>query len=411
MILNEKINKFYYQQKFFNAARKYPLELRRIILKFLQEKGVTGFKGRWRDENIEVSELDKMDPKTKAERFRHVLDNTDINKEFFAAAKTTYRGKIEIVPVTYKGKGLIIKIATNEEFFIDGHDLIINIKGKDDDSYNDGSQYLYKINLMSSVDSVLEEIWNRVEESIKRFDSGDTGGEKEKRQASSSNRNTKSDIERMVNTYLQQWTKKTTYKSGKVKKTKYTEWDKLPVEFAVKMGNRKKEHSTLGEREHPGFSIMFNVKKTQRPTRQKLTGAHPNIAKWYEIYRDFMKEYGKRYVPSGVDSFFENWSIIDDRHDDMFRALKFVTRRLIKQGYIPTRSRSAYKKGDMDQIGFQYSPKVKKDIDENGDSAIQKYMDKYFKENVDDAFHKDKIKMEDIPKMFIKRILDTETRR
>lgn len=132
MILNEKIHKFYYQQKFFNAARKYPLELRKIILKFLQEKGVTGFRGRFRDEDLEVSQLSQMDPKEKAKRFRNVLDNIDINRDFFTAGKASYRGKIEIVPFTYKNKKIKIQIATNEEFFIDGHDLIIDIRGKDD---------------------------------------------------------------------------------------------------------------------------------------------------------------------------------------------------------------------------------------------------------------------------------------
>lgn len=411
MILSEKIHKFYYQQKFFNAARKYPLELRKIILKFLQEKGVSGFRGRWRDDDLDMSQLSQMDPKEKAEKFRDVLRNTDINRDFFTAGKSSYRGKIEIVPVDYKGKRLKIEIATNEEFFIEGHDLIINLKKKDSDSYGDGNQYLYKINLMKDVEGVLREIWDKVEKSIKRFDSGDEGGEKEKAGISVPKRmRTKSDIERMVQTYLQQWTKKTTYKSGKVKKTKYTDFDKLPVEFSVRMGQVDKEYSTLGQKEHPGFTLQFKVKKTQRPTRKKLMDAHPNLQQWYDVYKDFMQNYGRRYAPRSVERFFEDWSIIDERHEDMFRQLKFVARRLMKQGYVPVRSRTAWKKGDMDHIQFQYSSKVKENIEKNGNSAIQKYMDKYFKENVDKAFYENKIKLDDIPKMFIKRILDTEPR-
>lgn len=410
MFLTEKIHKFYYQQKFFNAARKYPLELRRMILKFLQEKGASGFKGRWSDENIEMDKLGQMDPKEKAERFKYVLNNTDINRDFFSASKSSYRGKIEIVPFTYKNKKIKIEIATNEEFFIEGHELIINVRNKDDNSYGGDKQYLYKINLMNSVESVLKEIWNKVEEAIKRLDAGDEDEEKEEPRTTTRTR-TKSDIERMVHTYLQHWTKKTTLKSGRVKKTKYTDFDKLPVEFSVRMGSENKEHSTLGKKAHPPFTLQFKVKKTGRPNRKKLTEIHPDIQRWYEIYSKFMKEYGGRYTPRGVERFFEDWSLIDERHEDMFDKLKFVVKRLMKQGYVPTRGSTAWKKGDMDQIQFQYSSKVKKDVEKNGNSALEKYMDKYFKENVDKTFHEKKINPKDIPKMFIKRVLETEPRK
>ncbi|MFW6047285.1 MAG: hypothetical protein ACOCP4_05825 [Candidatus Woesearchaeota archaeon] len=409
MFLTEKIHKFYYQQKFFNAARKYPLELRRMILKFLQGNGATGFKGRWSDENIDMDKLDQMDPKEKAKKFKYVLDNTDINRDFFSASKSSYRGKIEIVPFVYKNKNIKIEIATNEEFFIEGHDLIINIKNKDDNSYGSWKQYLYKTSLMNSVENVLNEIWDNVKKSIKRFEAGDEGGDKEE-SGTTIRARTKSDIERMVQTYLQHWTKKTTLKSGRVKKTKYTDFDKLPVEFSVKMRSENKEHSTLGKRANPPFSLQFRVKKTSRPNRKKLTEAYPDIQKWYEIYSKFMKEYGKRYTPRGVERFFEGWSLIDESHEEMFDRLKFVAKRLLKQGYVPYRSMTAFKKSEPDEIQFKYSEKVKKAVEEKGDSAIKEYMDKYFKENVDRAFHRDKIKLDDIPRIFIKKVLETEPR-
>lgn len=403
MILSEKVHKFYYDQIFYKAAKKYRPELQKIVLEFLRKKGVKKFRSSsiHQDSDVDFSTLGKKPPKERREKARSVVQRTEVDKNFFKAEES-YSGKMKIVPFTYDDKLIHIEIATNEEFLFEGHDLKILIKDPQDTSYGRGSEYYYKLNLTKKIMPVLEEIWSKLQESLKKYEAG----EDEKPRISSPRHSVDSDIDRLLDTYLRQWTKKRQLKSGEIKKTKYTDLDKLPVEFYIKRSryDNKSEYSSHKQKDS-GFTLAFKV-KGKRPDIQKIKEVYPNIESYYETYYNFMKQRGSWFAPRSLRRFLERYKIIDDSHKQMFNQLKFVVRKFMKLGYFPHNSMSSWKRGEPDEVRFKYSDKIKKKANENVDSV----MNRYFDENVKKQFYNERIDIKDLPKKFIKDIFTTEKR-
>lgn len=404
--LNEKIHQFYRDQSFYKAARDYEPELKKIIVQFLRKKGVSKLSPRFGD-SVEYDNL-PSDPKERSKRFKNSTDSTTVNRGFFAAKEPGYGDDVEILPFIYKDKKINISIMTDQEFFIDGHNLKISIKDKNDSNYGVGTTYQYKLNLMSKVENVLNEIWKRVGESLDKLDKGITDKEKRKTINNKKPDSGIPDIQRLVKTYLQQWSKKRTLKSGKVKRTKYTDIEKLPIEFFVSINNNRSSNLSSIPRGKPSFNISYKMKAR----KFKLSNVLEQFPELRSLHQAFIKATNnsknvRRYV-TRLESIFSDYKLVDSSHYEMYNKLEYVIQKMAMHGYKPTNTRQAFKRGDYNSITFNYSEDLKKLADRDLKSAKKEALEgikKKYDRDLKDEFFNKTINLED-KHFFYKYYLD-----
>lgn len=412
-MLNEKVNKYFRQEKFYKVAREYAPELKKIIIQFLRKKGVSKLKQSYGSQ-LDYDDL-PSDPKEKASQFKRATSSTEVRNDFFSAKDGGYGSSIDIVPFEYKDFNFNIKIYTNKEFFIDGHDLLIEINSISGD-YSSKKQYYYKINLMKPVSSVLDDIWDSMIKSIEKYSSGK--GSEDLKKSSTQNRfidPSPPEIRKLVKLYLQQWTKSKTLKSGKVKKTKYTDFERLPIQFSVSMSQSKSQSGLSSfRRGEPVFTINFKIKAPKFKT--KHLEEFPKLREYHKAYSEAMKKLGYGYGSDNIERYFKDYKVIDSSHIDMFSKLEFVVRKMSKYGYIPTQVRLSWKASDPNKINFGFSKKIKEMAKNNPKEAEKKAMHKFgnnwgeFKEQ----FFDKTINSEDINfilRSYIKKVLKTKPRK
>jgi len=406
--LNEKIRDFYRNQTFYKAARDFEPELKKIIVQFLRKKGVTKLEGRY-DGDVDYDNL-PTDPKKKENLFKKATSNTSVNRGFFSAKDAGYGDDVEIVPFTYKGLKIVVSIITNTEFFIDGHDLKVSIKDGNSSRYDGGTKYYYKINLMSKIENVLEKVWDKVEESLAKYDKGIKGAEleKPKNKIDRIRGSNAPDIKRLVKIYLQQWTKKRTLKSGEIKKTKYTDTDKLPIEFYVSMGSTSPSDLSSEPRGKPSFTINYKL-KTKRFKLEKVLQQYPKLREWHEAWMNAVSKNGRRPYIGRFGRQFESYKLIDSSHYEMFNKLEYVIGKMSIHGYKPTTIRGSFRKrGEPNSIYFEYFSELEELAKKNPKQARKQALEDFNKDrNKDfkDSFFDNTINM-DNPHFFHKYYLD-----
>lgn len=411
-MLNEKIHKFYKQEKFYKVARDYPAELKKIIIQFFRSKGVNKFQQGYFSNKLDYDNL-PSDPKEKKNKFKMATSSTMVRKDFFSAKEGGYDGKIDVVPFEYNDLDFAVQIFTNKEFFIDGHDLLISV----DDSGATGSsgkKYYYKINLMRPVITVLEDVWENVEKSIEKFNSGKESELLGKKNVNRIKSNEPPDVRRLVDKYLQQWTKKRTLKSGEVKKTKYTDFDKLPIEFSVSIQSPQNNELSTFPRGEQTFTINFKIKAPK--FKIKHLENFPKLTEYHEAYMSAMKKLGHSFGINRLEKHFSNFKVIDSSHVEMFNKLEFVIKKMSKHGYIPIKIQTSYKSSDPNSIVFGLSPKLKELAKNNPKEAEDKAMHKFGGswESFREKFFEKTLNADDINlvlRSYIKKVLTSAPRK
>lgn len=394
MIINE-VHDFYKDQKFYTGLKKYPAEVKKIIIDFFRKKGVDKFaENSYLDDMMSYSESSKKSDKERENDFKRMFNAFDIGADFFSA-ESSYRSELRIPRIIYDDYMILIKLKSNEDFIDEGHDLNINIKGIDDESRNT-KEYKYKIDLMRRISEVLDDIWKNVQTSIKKYKSHDESDEKRLPHRSYK----KSDVERIVDKYLQQ-TFKTTELKTKTKKTKIDDFDKLPIEFSVSMDRPNNSKVSTYERKggKTGFSINFKVKKTKRFTYTFMK-EDPKVGKWIDVLEQAKDN---RQFKKFLIRLAENNTLITDIHDKMINQLHFASLKFAKMGYIPTRTSTPWNSKEPGKIYFEYNEKMHSKAKQKF-PEVKKYIDNFFYKEIERKVFSKNLRMNDIPRLFINEV-------
>lgn len=477
-MLDEAVNKFYKNQKFFKGIKNYPSETQKTIVEYFRKKGVSYPRGtnRYRSDPLdykqetgqytseekkimksygfkeaEIKQLPKTDvskfveavrrvapytvrgndPKDykawldgmsknerdktvkniinntkeyKAQKHRELVGSFDVDSDFFSASSGGYRNDLEFPVMKIEdGNDFQIVLKTNETFFEDGHDLHITVFEKNDDEYNrDRKTYKYKIDLMEPIPEVLDEIWEMTQKSIKRYEKGEDS-DPDKKDNQQKRSSTKNEQVAMIEGYFSKW-----YGTTKTGKLRELSIDRMPAEVYVSQSGGGKRMSTHKE-SMP--DIIFNYKLRGNKLNPKtIEKKIPGIRDWHRIYTDASRNISGRWGVPDLERMFGD-RLFTKEHDKFFTRLKFIARKLVADGYIPTGNRNAHKRGDFNSITFKYSPKIHEAYRENPEETIQRVLDSQkFEKNVNEAWNSKGTKIEDIPKTYIKRILELEPR-
>lgn len=395
--LQEAIADFIKEGTFFKVAKKYKPELAKMMISFFQKKGVDGFDPRgYRTKPIKYNELKGKDKKERRKVFREIVSSLNIEKEFFAAIKPSgyNKGQFKFANLLVDGYRIEFYLSSNEEFFEDGHDFHININ-KESGDYKTIREYenTGKINILRPVNDVLENMWLLIQKALGKYKSGDES-EKEER-VYSKRKHTKTDIERMVEIWLNRYYK--VYKSGR--KKQIDDYDKKPYNFHVNMKSPKDNTSmaTFG-RGGNGFTISFRLNKLNRTSKNssgyyrqteyndKLTSMWPDLEEWIEIYNKGASDAGL----TGYDRYISIDQLVGDKftgpeHLEVYKKLEYLSKRFAKMGYFPIGNRNSYNRDQNYSIEFRYSDKIKKAAQEP-DFTEKLLNSPKFKQNVKNTF-------------------------
>lgn len=347
--LNESINDYFYNVTFYKAAKNHFPELKRIVAKFFQKNGMNisqEYNYSDIDSNIDFPALkDIKDKKLKKEKMTKAMSDFNIpakdsGKPFFSSGKS-YDGVIKFPIINYKGFSIVLKIATNETFFEDGHDLELDLK-KDTTKH-----FSEKIDLMRPVEVVLENILAVINNKISTFENVESDvKEKEERTYSSS-------LIRNIYDY-------TLGKTVKRKKDSTTIVDSKDdlIEFYLRENTGRKQTSSVATYKNPSFDISVKIKGF---TETAIMKKYPEVATQHKRLKDY-KNTGYRSYSSKSESMFPKF--LNQEHEIILNRFKVFCERVLKLGYYPFEYKRGYKSkyGNTEQnaIVFLYSASLKK---------------------------------------------------
>lgn len=415
--INEAVHDFFKQQSFYKSAKNYQPELKKQIIDFLRRKGIKGYAGGWSSDDLTYDKLKDLSAKERNNLFRKLHKNFDVDKEFFAA-KSGYSNSFSFPTFFYNDLAISIKIASNSTFYDDGHDLEIEVYPTNtDEEYPKHKTYKYKLNLLRDIQVVLNDLWSKVEDAIKRHNSqevDDATREREERYASYSKRPV-SEIERTVKTILDRYFKE--YKSGRVKEIE--DMDKKPVNWGVYFEKSDKQYRSLSSEAYPNFILNFDITKTNRAMKKsgssyrsnytidpKIKERYPDIQKWIDTVATAIREKNdKRFMRLDFESLFGE-RILNDDHIKYWNRLKeYVIPKFLKLGYYPDNSMTPYKKGERTKITFTHSSEVAEKAQDP--SFIKKFLQsERFNKNVKNAFFYDSFHPDDIQPTLIRSLFE-----
>lgn len=469
-LINE-VHKFYKDQSFFKALKNYQPETRKLIIQFLRKKGATPkIDNSWKskeetevdyskskkplskdlvdyfksiglkDEEIKripqttlhddayiasaerlktynfdslKNQIDSYDEKERENFIRQIIKSiknknaeihkgfvksTNVEDSFFGASSKSYRSDLTFPLFTYKNYNIQINANTNEDFFVEGHDLIVEVN-RDDQS----KKYTYKVNMMDKIHGVLEKIWAKVNLSIDKFEKGIEPELEKKSEVKSSGKKVKSDPERIVEKTFSKW-----YSITKTGKLREVSTDRMPAEvYIYSQGGRNRERT--GVSSNPTY--VLNVKpKLKRASYDKIEKEFPEFRKWNETYNDAMRQLTNRsYYRENVERILGD-KLYTEEHDKFFERLDHVLRRLMANGWYPSSTEGSYKKSDPIKINLTYNEELKNKYQENPKEATKAYFNSARYKLVRNRLHDAHNKITDLPKLYIKNILDFKTR-
>ena len=359
--LNEVLNPYFNNLTFYKAVKLHLPELRRIIMKFLQSKRVMFTKkyGWDSEKEIDFNDISKTDLEDRKSILNKTMSSIERGEKFFFAS-SDYKGKITIPDFKYKDFIINIEIATNETFFENGHDLMLNLRNE-----KENKSFSSKLDLTQKVDIVLTKMWDEVEEKINLFDSIEI----EKKSYE-------------YKKYPDSLIRKTfEYTIGKVVKRKKGEVsivdtdEKSPIEFHLIEESGLKSSSSVSKPENNSFSISFKVKGFSGEAAW-VKDKYPQITQELQRYKD---EGGR----SRISDVLDNKKLIGDEHEQIISRFEIFCDRVAKLGYYPKQYDSSYKKGEQDKLKFVYGgDKFKEKI--NSDSQ---YLKSKIKSKLQEVFY------------------------
>jgi len=463
-LINE-VHDFYKNQSFFKALKNYPEETKKLIIKFIRKKGgspkddsrfsdekpidyekskrplskevIDYFKSQGlTDQEIKLipqttlsddeyiksanklvsykfnSLKDQIDSLNKEERERlinrlirsikdesaqahkRVLQSTSVEDSFFGASSRSYGSDLEFPIINYNDYKINISINTNEEFFVEGHDVSIEVKKEDKSKI-----YKYKISMMDKINDVLEKIWSKLEKSITNFEKNiEPESEKE---SPKNKKYVKSDPERIVQNTFSKW-----YSITKTGKLREVSTDRMPADVYI-------SKSSSGSTGRTGTSslkddiYMLNVKpKLKRASLDKIEKEFPDVSKWNQAYSDAMKTLtGRSFYRANVQTVLGD-KLYTEEHDKFFKRLDHVLRRLMANGWSPFSTEGSHRKGEPIRILLRYDEELKDKYRDNPSGATEDFFNSREYKQVRNRLHDAKNKITDLPRLYIKNILN-----
>ena len=385
--MNESLNPYFSNLSFYKAAKNHYPELKRIIMKFLQQKRVKLTKEYDFQDDPDVDFNDLSTLKNKKNSILKKMNRIEKGKNFFSATKEYSDTRISFPKIIYKGFIIDITVQTNENFFEDGHDLNIKIKEEQNaKDYSPTKDFKEKIDLMQGTLVVLEKIWSIVNEKIENYHSIETKKESYRYKEGSPS---------LIRKTFE-------YTIGKVIKRKKGEVsivdtdDKSPIDFGLQELSSKKETSSVGFAENASFKITIKVK-----------GFGPDAA-WVKNKYPNIEESFKKYLASGgsnrnISDVFGSKKLIGEEHDVAISRFEVFCDRVSKLGYYPKEYHSSYKRGDPDEISFEYGgDDFKKKMNlETSRLKIKNHLKK-----VMSRFYNEYVRVSDIDRVFNSKLSD-----
>lgn len=355
-------------------------------------------------------ELDKK----REGAYKSTLKSTDVESSFFGAQSnrgySRGGGDLKLPAMKKNGYKYEVRFFTNEEFFVEGHNMIVEIKklGAKDEDREAKREYHFKVNMMRKIEEVLSDIESKMQKSLERYDKGeDSDTEEKKTEVQSTGRSKTPDPVRIVNNYFSKWYSRT--KTGKLREVST---DRMPAEIYMhKDRSSKGEYSTFGGSIKDDTYIMNLKLKLSRMNYDKLVKEYPNIREMHQAFIKAIEELGgPTYQYRDITRLFGD-KIFRKEHEKFFDRLKFVFKKLAAEGWIPYTFRGGYKKGDPDRIFFKYNENFKKEYSENSEAAAEKFFNsKQFKEVFNQGIKRKATRLEDVPRIYIKRVLESRVR-
>ena len=337
--------------------------------------------------------------KTKSiQSHRKIPKKVEVEPDMFGAQSRRFGADMTFPPMKKDDFSIEVTLKTNEEFFVTGHDMTIELKKEDDKK-----KYEFKVNLMHKIDEVLNDIWTRIEEAINMMNKGIEQPEKSTSSSSERKRTTPNPV-KIVDKYFSKWYSKT--KTGKLREVST---DRMPAEiYMVKSGSKGSGDRTFSSNpKNETFEMRIKL-KGQKKKLQPVIDAYPNIREWHTALRKLHSEYGSGYMAPELLNIIPGEKIYTDQHDKFYERLKFVIRKLAAEGWYPASSHSDYKQrgGKGETITFKYSDKIKNESNENPDEFTKRlFNSEKFKSNVKDTFYSKGTNLREIPRIFVKKIL------
>ena len=359
-LLSEGTNEFFKKQTFYNAAKKYAPEFKKIVTQYFANKHVVFIGG---STNIDFGKgfAKKNADKTDSKEVTKLKNSfVSINLNFFAATDSI-NGKIVFPTIIYKNYRISdITFYTNETFFDGGHDFTFSVGLEVDPTRAQYKSFKYKIDLMRNIYDVLDDMWGRITKAIDDFDNLSTDNSLSNVTGEEHKVSVKSNIERTFEFILGKEMKNVKDPITQKKTREIAEIDgNSPVKFKLNYVPIPKITSSFKTLEHPSFQIVIDL-TVRDPKGKGFMKRNPDIMEKFEKYQEIanLSPITHHRVYS-IDNLLPS-KVYEENEEVYIRKLRTFCKRVAQFGYFPQKSDKVGERESKDQITFVYSPKLEK---------------------------------------------------